>query len=119
MNDCLFCKIAAGEIPADIVYEDGEIMAFKDIRPLAPVHILLICKKHLADISAMSAEDIPLIGRLHKTAVEIAHREGIAESGFRLVNNCKKDSGQEVPHLHYHLIGGAFLGAFTASRTKD
>lgn len=113
MEDCLFCKIANHELESQIVYEDAEILAFRDIRPLAPVHILLITKKHLPEISAMTDEDIQLIGRLQKVAVDLAYQEGIGESGFRLLTNCKKDSGQEVPHLHYHLIGGDFLGPFT------
>ncbi len=113
MENCLFCKMANHEIEPDIVYEDDEILAFRDIHPLAPVHILLIPKKHLPEISAMGEEDIPLIGKIHKKAVDLAYKEGIGESGFRLVTNCKSHGGQEVYHLHFHLIGGDFLGPFT------
>ena len=113
MEDCLFCKIAAHKLPAEIIYEDSEMVAFKDIRPLAPVHILIIPVKHLADIACMEEEDIALIGKMHRLAVDLAHAHNIAESGFRLVTNCKEHSGQEVAHLHYHLIGGDYLGPFT------
>lgn len=113
MQDCIFCKMARHEIDTNIVYEDEEILAFRDIRPLAPVHILIIPKKHLPEISAMTEADIPLIGKMHKVGVDLAYQEGIGESGFRFVTNCKKDSGQEIPHLHFHLIGGDYLGPFT------
>ncbi|MEG1501710.1 MAG: histidine triad nucleotide-binding protein [Clostridiales bacterium] len=113
MSDCIFCKMVNKEIPADIVYEDEQILAFKDINPQAPVHILLIPKKHMDDISAMDEQDMALIGKIHLVAADLARQMGIDQSGFRLLTNCKKDSGQEVPHLHFHLIGGVYLGAFT------
>ena len=112
MSDCLICRIVRGEIPASIIYEDAEIMAFKDISPRAPVHILIIPKKHLSGLYEMGEDDISLIGRINLIAKQIADEQGIGESGYRLVANSLADSGQEVPHLHYHLIGGCFLGPF-------
>ena len=112
MSDCLFCRIARKEIPASIVYEDDEILAFKDINPSAPVHILIIPNKHLAGLYEMGEDDISLVGRINLIAKKIADEQGIGESGYRLVTNCLADSGQQVPHLHYHLIGGCFLGSF-------
>lgn len=110
--DCIFCQIVEKKIPAEIVYEDEEILAFRDINPVAPVHILLIPKKHIADISEINADDVDLIGRLHLVAGQIAQDLGIMEDGFRLVTNCKEHGGQVVYHLHFHLIGGRKLGAF-------
>ncbi len=109
MSDCIFCKIAAGEIPAEIVYEDEQVLAFKDIKPVTPVHILLITKKHISDLTAIGPEDKELIGHLHLAAVKVAEEMGIAEKGFRLVNNCKEHGGQVVFHLHFHLLGGKRL----------
>lgn len=110
--DCIFCKIINKEIPAQVIFEDEEILAFKDINPMAPVHILLIPKKHISDISEIDTEDAGLIGRIHAVAVKIAKDLGLDEDGFRLVNNCKRNGGQEVFHLHFHLLGGRKLGAF-------
>lgn len=110
--DCIFCKIVKKEIPAQVVFENEEILAFKDINPMAPVHILLIPKKHISDISEMVPEDEALIGRIHAVAVQIAKELGLDQAGFRLVNNCKGDGGQMVFHLHFHLLGGRKLGAF-------
>lgn len=110
MSDCIFCKIANKELPGEIVYEDQEILAFKDINPVTPVHILIIPKKHIPDITAITEEDVGLIGRMHLAANKIAKDFGIDEKGFRLVNNCKEDGGQVVFHLHYHLLGGRKLG---------
>lgn len=109
MDDCLFCKIVKKEIPAQIVYEDDKIMAFKDINPAAPVHILLIPKKHIPDLTALEPIDAEVIGHLHLVAKQIAEEQGVAESGFRLLNNCKEDGGQVIYHLHFHLIGGRKL----------
>ena len=105
-DDCIFCKISKKEIPSDIVYEDNEIIAFKDIRPQAPVHILIIPKKHIPYIANIEEEDIPLIGKLIFTAKKIARSLGIDESGYRLVFNNGSDAGQEVFHIHLHLLGG-------------
>lgn len=111
MNDCLFCKIVNKEIPSTIVYEDEEILAFKDINPIAPVHILMIPKKHLDSIKEIEKEDEILIGKMHSVINEIAKEQGISETGYRILTNSGKDSGQEVKHLHFHLIGGRKLKA--------
>lgn len=110
MEDCLFCKIVRGEIPSQKVYEDDDILAFRDISPQAPVHILLIPKKHLANILEMSPEDHFLLGRIQQIIARLAQEEGIAEAGFRLINNCGVQGGQTVDHLHFHLLGGRNLG---------
>lgn len=110
MADCLFCKIAAGEIPCTKVYEDEEMLAFRDIAPKAPVHILLIPKGHIAALGEASEADAGLLGRMQLRLRELAEAEGLLESGFRIVSNSGADSGQEVAHLHYHLLGGAKLG---------
>ena len=113
LEDCLFCKMARHEIEPAIVYEDDDVLAFKDIKPLAPVHVLLIPKKHLANLNEMTEADIALLGRIQMVAKTVAAQLGLAESGYRLVMNCGPDSGQEVFHLHFHLLGGRFLGPFT------
>ncbi len=110
MSDCIFCKIIEGSVPSKKVYEDERILAFHDIQPAAPVHILLIPKKHFASMNDAGDEDWPVIGHLHQAAQQIAREQGIAESGYRLINNCGPHSGQVVFHLHYHLLGGANLG---------
>lgn len=110
MENCLFCKIINKEIPSTIVYEDEEILAFKDINPIAPVHILVIPKKHFNDISEVSEKDSDIIEKIHLVINKIAKEQGIADSGYRIINNCKEDGGQEVKHLHFHLIGGKKLG---------
>lgn len=110
MKDCLFCKIIKGEIPSTKVYEDDEILAFKDINPIAPVHILVIPKKHYNDISEVPENESEIIGKIHMVINKIAKEQGILEKGYRIINNCKEDGGQEVKHLHFHLIGGKKLG---------
>ena len=110
MADCLFCKIAAGEIPAAKVYEDDEVLAFKDIAPKAPVHVLIIPKKHLTSLAEAADADAALLGHIQVLASRLAQELGVAESGFRVVSNSGPDSGQEVAHLHYHLLGGERLG---------
>lgn len=110
MSDCIFCQIVQGKIPSDIVYEDDQVVAFKDINPVAPIHILIIPKEHISDMTEIGEENVELIGAIHLAAVEIARQKGIDESGFRLVNNCKEHGGQVVFHLHYHLLGGRKLG---------
>lgn len=110
MDNCLFCKMVNHEIEPDIVYEDEKFLAFKDINPVAPVHILIIPKKHLQSIAELKEKDAALIGELHLLAVKLAEAAGVKDSGFRLVTNAGQDSGQQVPHLHFHLIGGRFLG---------
>lgn len=108
MEDCLFCKIIKGEIPSNKVYEDEEILAFKDINPLAPVHILIIPKKHIACAKDLKAEDEALIGRMFTVINQIADELKL-DNGYRIINNCGEDGGQEVMHLHLHLLGGKKL----------
>lgn len=110
MADCIFCRIIAGEVPADFVHQDDLVVAFRDINPVAPVHILLVPRRHLTSLAEITEEDRLWLARLQEVAAELARREKVAESGFRMVLNCGPDAGQEVPHLHYHLIGGRKLG---------
>jgi histidine triad (HIT) family protein len=106
----LFERIIAGEIPAKIVYRDDRVIAFRDIRPRAPTHILIVPNKPSPTANDIANEDEALVGHLFTVARDLAKQEGIAESGYRLIINCNGDSGMEVPHLHVHLIGGRFLG---------
>lgn len=108
--DCLFCKIALHQIPAALVYEDEDVLAFRDINPQAPTHILLIPRQHFTTLNDLKAEDVSLAGKLVLKAQEIAVTEGIAETGYRTVFNCNRDGGQSVYHLHLHLLGGRALG---------
>lgn len=110
MEDCIFCKIIKGEIPSNKVYEDEEILAFRDINPLAPVHILVIPKKHIEYLTDVKEEDEVLIGKIYTVINKIAKQEGISEKGFRAVVNCGDDGMQEVKHLHFHVLGGKKLG---------
>lgn len=110
MEDCLFCKIIKREIPSTIVYEDEEILAFRDINPVAPVHVLVIPKKHISSLVDLKPEDEALVGRIYSVINKIAKQENVFESGFRVVVNCGEDGGQEVKHLHFHLLGGKKLG---------
>ncbi|MFQ5525531.1 MAG: histidine triad nucleotide-binding protein [Thermoanaerobaculia bacterium] len=105
-QDCIFCRILAGEIPAKKVYEDDTLLAFHDVTPQAPVHVLLIPKKHISTLLDTSVEDAELLGRLQHRAVEIARELGLSETGFRLVMNCLEGAGQSVFHIHLHLMGG-------------
>ena len=109
VEDCLFCKIVAGEIPADIVYENESVIAFRDISPQAPVHVLVIPRKHISTINDLDEEDRTLIGDMFLAAKEIAAQEGIDESGYRAVMNCNKGAGQSVFHIHLHVLGGRGL----------
>ena len=109
MEDCLFCKIIKGDIPSNKVYEDEEILAFKDINPLAPVHILVIPKKHIGSANEITEEDEQLIGKIFVVIKKLA-KEFKLENGYRIVNNCGEDGGQAVKHLHFHLLGGRKLG---------
>lgn len=106
MNDCLFCKIAGGEMTTDIIYEDDDVVAFHDIAPKAPTHILIVPKKHIATINDIEDTDAELIGKLILTAKRIASDFGFAEKGYRLVINCNSCGGQEIYHLHLHLVAG-------------
>ena len=106
MNDCLFCRIIAGEIPSAKVYEDDKVYAFKDINPQAPVHVLIVPKKHMANILECDAETA---AALTEAIRAIAKQQGVAESGFRVISNCGHDGAQSVNHLHVHLLGGTAL----------
>jgi histidine triad (HIT) family protein len=110
MSDCIFCKIAAGDIPSNPVYEDEEILAFEDISPKAPVHILIIPKQHLATLNDAGQDHSSLLGRLLLRAAELARERGVAEEGYRVLTNCNSAGGQEVFHLHFHLLGGRKMG---------
>lgn len=109
MTDCLFCKIVAGEIPSDKVYEDDQVLAFNDINPQAPIHILVIPKVHIATINDVGEEHHGLIGHMITTAKQIAADKGIAEDGYRLLFNCNEQGGQTVYHIHLHILGGRQL----------
>ena len=109
MSDCIFCKIAAGEIPTDFVYQDDDVVAFRDITPQAPTHVLIIPRHHVSTLLDVGAESA-LLGRMQHAAVQIARQEGLDERGFRLVVNCLEEAGQSVFHLHLHLLGGRRLG---------
>ena len=111
MNDCLFCKIARKEIPADVVYEDDTLLAFKDINPQAPVHLLLIPKAHCENLNDLSPEIADAAARIPGVAAQLARDPGVAEGGWRLTTNCGVDGGQGVYHLHFHVIGGKPLGS--------
>ena len=108
MEDCIFCKIIKGEIPSDKVYEDDEILAFKDINPIAPIHVLIIPKKHIDSINEINDEDELLIGKIFIVIKKLA-KEFNLDNGYRIVNNCGEDGGQAVKHLHFHLLGGRKL----------
>lgn len=110
MQDCIFCKIIRQEIPSEVVYEDDDILAFKDIYPAAPVHILIIPKKHIASVNEITEEDVKIIGNIFLVIKRLATDLGVAESGYRVVTNIGRDGGQEVGHLHYHLLAGKPLG---------
>ena len=106
--DCIFCKIAAGEIPSTKVYEDEQILAFRDIAPMAPTHILVIPKTHIGSVSEITAENSGIVARIFATIPQIAQAEGLT-GGYRVVSNCGADAGQTVQHLHFHILGGRQL----------
>ena len=110
MTDCLFCKMAAGEIQPDVVYEDEQVLAFRDINPQAPVHVLVIPREHIATLNDLEERHAELVGRLYLAAQEVARREGIAERGYRTLMNCNAEAGQTVFHLHLHVLGGRPMG---------
>ena len=107
--DCIFCKIAAGEIPSELLYQDEEVVAFRDIHPATPIHVLIIPKKHIPTVAELSEADLSLMGHMVEVASRLAAKEGISGSGYRLVINYGEDAGQEVFHLHLHLLGGRRL----------
>lgn len=110
MADCVFCKIIKREIPSDIVYEDDRVIAFKDVNPAAPIHILVVPKKHIENLLQVSEEDGDIISYIYKIINKIAIDNNFAQNGFRVIANCGKDSGQEVMHIHFHVLGGRKLG---------
>ena len=108
MSDCLFCKIIAGDIPSTKVYEDDSVLAFRDIAPMAPTHILVIPKAHIGSVAEITAENSPVIAHIFEVIPTIAAQEGLAD-GYRVVSNCGAHAGQTVPHLHFHILGGRQL----------
>ena len=109
MEDCIFCKIINKQIPSQIIYEDDELIAFKDIEPMAPVHVLVLPKKHIKSAMDLTDEDSILIGKIYSVIKKLAVDLGVSESGFRVVNNCGEDAGQTVKHIHFHVLGGEKL----------
>jgi len=107
--DCIFCQIVAGKVPSEILYQDERVIAFRDIQPMAPTHLLIIPKEHILSLAHLSEADLPLIGHMVSVANQLAKREGIAEGGYRIVISSGEQGGQLVPHLHMHLIGGRRL----------
>ena len=107
--DCIFCRIAAGEVPSDTVYSDDRVVAFRDINPMAPVHVLVIPREHIARLSDVPADGATLLGHMVSVANGIARAEDVADTGYRVVINCGEQGGQLVPHLHLHLLGGCQL----------
>lgn len=110
MDSCIFCKIIDGAIPAKKVYEDDDLIAIEDINPVAPLHLLLIPRKHIVNALDLGREDDALVGRVFRAAAAIARQRGVAENGFRLVQNTNADAGQSVFHIHFHLLAGRHLG---------
>jgi histidine triad (HIT) family protein len=108
--DCIFCKIANGEIKSDIVYQDETVVAFPDINPKAPVHLLIIPRKHIECVADLTTDEEKLMGQLVSVANKLAQQQGISKSGYRLVINCGPHGGQIVPHIHIHLLGGRQMG---------
>lgn len=108
-QDCIFCQIVAGEIPAKVVREDEETIAFRDIDPKAPTHVLVIPRRHIPSVNALGDADAELVGRLYLAAKEVAREEGLTDAGYRLVMNTGPDAGQTVAHIHLHVLGGRAL----------
>jgi histidine triad (HIT) family protein len=105
-SDCIFCKIASGEIPSELLYEDEDIVVFRDINPLTPVHLLIIPRRHIESLAGMADEDTPMVGKMTRVANQVAREQGISENGYRLTINSGAEAGQVVFHLHMHLMGG-------------
>jgi histidine triad (HIT) family protein len=114
MESDIFCQIIEGKAAASVVYQDAEIVAFRDIHPRAPVHILIVPRKHVTSVAEFTEQDAPILGKMALAAAAIAKQEGIYDTGFRLVINCGRDSGMVVPHLHMHLLGGKRMGGLLA-----
>ena len=109
-DNCIFCKIIKGEIPANVVYEDDYCIAFNDINPQMPVHIVVAAKKHISSVLGFEKEDAAFLGGIQLAIAEIARKLNLTENGFRVINNCGKDAKQSVPHIHYHILAGAEMG---------
>ena len=109
MEDCIFCKIINKQIPSEIVYEDEEIIAFKDIQPVAPIHILVVPKKHISSVMELNKEDAELVGKIYFVIKKLAVEFNVEKEGFRIVTNCGENAGQTVKHIHFHLLGGKKL----------
>ncbi len=109
MSDCIFCKIIEGTIPSNKVYEDDQVIAFHDIEPQSPVHVLVVPKKHISGINEIEESDADLLGHVYRVIRDLALQLGIAESGYRVVVNSGKDGQQSVPHLHFHVLGGRMM----------
>ena len=110
MSDCLFCKMVSGEIAPDKVFENDDVLAFRDINPQAPTHVLVVPKRHVATLNELDDESAGLVGKMVLAAAEVARREGFAEQGYRTIINCNADGGQTVFHIHLHLLGGRVMG---------
>ena len=110
MTDCLFCKMTSGEIKPDIVFENDEVLAFRDVNPQAPLHVLVIPKIHVSTVNDLTPEHAGLVGNMYLAAQKIAADEGVAEPGYRLVMNCNPEAGQSVYHIHLHVLGGRPMG---------
>ena len=106
MTDCIFCKIISGDIPGDILFQNDDVLAFRDLNPQAPTHFLVIPKKHISTLNDLEADDAELVGKMYLAAKKIATDEGIAEAGYRTVMNCNAQAGQTVFHIHLHVLGG-------------
>jgi histidine triad (HIT) family protein len=106
MADCLFCKMVAGEITPDTVYEDEDVLAFRDINPQAPTHVLVVPKRHISTINDLTPDDAELVGKLYLAAQQVAAKDGVAEEGYRTLMNCNAGAGQSVFHIHLHVLGG-------------
>ncbi len=106
MTDCIFCKIANGEIPAELIYDDEDVVAFHDLNPKAPVHVLVIPRTHVATLNDLAPEQDALVARMYRAAIELAKQLGVAEAGYRTVFNCNASAGQSVFHIHLHLLAG-------------
>jgi len=109
MTDCLFCKMVAGEIQPDVVYEDEHVLAFRDVNPQAPVHVLVVPREHIATLNDLTDDHAELVGRLYLAAKRVAEKAGIAERGYRTVINCNAEAGQSVYHVHLHVLGGRHM----------
>lgn len=117
MADCVFCKIASGEIKAAIIFDGGDTVFFHDIHPKAKIHIVGIPKHHVASLDAMTADNQALVGKLLHDAAHVAEEVGVTKTGYRVITNVGRDAGQEVPHLHFHILGGERLGPLNAKIT--